>query len=95
MATTIYSGNKVTLANTTEVDLEFGDLVDSQAKETLLYIRVDADNSGTIQFAAGRAITDDDQPFAAGITVPITVRDGFRNLRAKASAGGQSFCVTH
>jgi hypothetical protein len=91
----VYSGYKVTSAGTAEVELQFSDLPTSQSVKTLVYVQVDASNSGTIQFSAGRDITASYNAYAAGAKIPVSVYNGYYNLRYKASASSQSFTVTH
>jgi hypothetical protein len=91
----IYSGYVVTSAGDSEVVLQFSDLAQSQTTKTLLYIQLDADNSGTIQFSAGQTITASFAAYDPGDRVPITICNGYTNLRYKASGASQSFTVTH
>lgn len=93
--TYIYSGYVVTSSGTSEVELEFTDLPKSSTTKVLVYIQVDADNSGTIQFSSGRTITASFAACDPGQKVPMTITNGYFNLRYKASASSQSFTVTH
>ena len=89
------SGCKVVSTGSSEKELQFVDLQTATRMDKLIYIQVDADNSGTIQFSAGRSITSAFVAYPAGAKVPITIRNGFDNLRYKASGSGQEFSVTH
>jgi hypothetical protein len=93
--TFIYSGYTVTSSGTSEVELEFTDLPKSSTSKILVYIQVDDDNSGTVQFSSGRTITASFAAYDAGAKVPITITNGYFNLRYKASGASQSFTVTH
>ena len=92
---TVYSGYAITSSGSTEVEIQFGDLSDIANVKTMIYVQVDAGNSGTIQFSVGRAINASSQPYAAGSRIPIGIINGTKNLRYKASGSGQTFSVTH
>ena len=89
------SGCKTVSTGSSEKELQFVDLQTATRMDRLIYIQVDADNSGTIQFSAGRSITSAFVAYPAGAKVPLTIRNGFDNLRYKASGSGQEFSVTH
>lgn len=93
--TTIYSGNLITSAGTTEVELQFGDLPTNNPPQTVVYIQVSSANSGTIQFSIGKTIDGTYTAWSAGAQIPMTITNGLKNLRYKASASGQKFSVTH
>lgn len=92
--TVVYSGYVITSSGTTEVELQFSDLIVSSNK-TLVYIQVDAANSGTVQFSVGKTIDASHQLYAASTKVPISITNGVHNLRYKASASSQKFSVSH
>lgn len=93
--TYIYSGYVVTSSGTSEVELQFSDLAVSQIVKTLIYVQVSEDNSGTLQFSSGRTITSDFSTYSAGAKIPLTITNGYYNLRYKASGASQVFSVTH
>jgi hypothetical protein len=92
---TIYSGYSITSAGSTEVELQFGDIATVNATKTTVYVQVASGNSGTIQFSVGREVDASHAAYAAGSKIPITITNGTRNLRYKASAASQTFTVTH
>jgi len=80
---------------TTEDEYQFTDLTTSQTKEYTLTIRVSPDNAGTVQFAVGRAVVATDRASAPGETRMMTIKSGYRNLRAKGSTSGQKFTADY
>lgn len=93
--TVVYAGYVVTSSGTTEVELQFSDLSTFSSVHTLVYVQTASTNSGTIQFSAGHTIDANYAAWPAGSRIPITISNGYRNLRYKASASSQSFYVTH
>lgn len=90
----INNGDKITSSGTTEVELEFNDDQVYTRPSQVVYIKLDDANTGTIQFSVGTTVTASHQAWAAGTKFPITVKNGVKNLRYKASATGQSFVIT-
>ncbi len=90
--TYINVGDKITSAGTSEIELQFNNVIGSGSQT--IYIIVDSGNTGTIQFSVGTAITGNSQPYAAGAKIPLTIINGLYNLRYKASAASNSFSVT-
>lgn len=90
--TTVKIGEKITSADTVQVEVQLN--VVRAGVTQLIYITVDASNSGTIQFAVGEVINEDNYPWPAGSKIPITIKNGKSNLRYKASAASQSFVIT-
>jgi hypothetical protein len=89
-----YTGREQTIGTTEDVYI-FLDLPQSKTTEYTLTIRCHPDNSGTIQFAAGRAVVAGDRASIANETRCITIRSGYSNLRAKASGAGQKFTADY
>lgn len=90
--TQVKIGQKITSADTVQVQID----VPSQNLPTqrTVYITVDQNNSGTIQFSVGdKVINNTFYAFPAGSKVPITIRKG-TGLRYKASSASQSFVIT-
>jgi hypothetical protein len=88
----------ITSAGTAEVEIQFNAPTLSTSWHTV-YIFVNGSNTGTIQFTrqikgGADIIVAGHHPFEAGDKVPITIQNGVYNLRYKASAAGQKFCVT-
>lgn len=92
-ATTIKIGEKVTSAGSSEIEVEFNATVGSSTYQTI-YVTVDPGNSGTIQFSVGETIVAGHNAWPAGSRFPITIRNGIKNLRYKASGASQSFVCT-
>ncbi len=92
---TVYSGNEITSSGTTEVELQFGDLATNNPPNTVVFIQVSSSNSGTIQFSVNRTIDGTYTAWAASSQIPMTITNGLRNLRYKASASGQKFSISH
>lgn len=91
--TVVRVGEQITLADTVQVEFEL-DVVKPPSTYQVIYVFVDAENSGTIQFSAdGRKINDDQYPFPAGSKFPVTIKNGRMNLRAKASGASQTFTI--
>jgi len=92
---TVYSGNLITSSGTTEVELQFGDLPTNNSPSMVVYIQVASTNSGTIQFSVGRTIDGSYTAWPAGSQISMSITNGLKNLRYKASATNQKFSITH
>jgi hypothetical protein len=93
--TTIKIGEKVTSAGTSEVVVQLNYVRPNvQNGSQLIYVQLDPNNSGTIQFSVGEAIVAGHYAWPASSKFPITIKNGVANLRYKASASSQSFVVT-
>lgn len=94
-------GDEVTSSGSSETLITYTDPigVSSNAPVTL-YITLDANNSGTVQFSKGSSVGASAKAHAAGAKFPFTVRSTTSSgavivqLRYKASATGQKFTVT-
>lgn len=90
---TIDCGETVTSSGTDVIEVEFTHMI--KTDWTNIYIHVDADNSGTIQFAVGKSDMTGQEAVVAGAKIPLKVRNGKYNLYYKASGASQSFFVTY
>lgn len=94
-------GDEITSAGSSVTQVTFTDPVGvSSGAPVTLYIKVDADNTGTIKFSKTSTVGASAAANAAGATIPLTVRATTSsgsvvvNLWYQASAADQSFVVT-
>lgn len=98
VATTVYSGDIITSAGTTEVELQFGDMRTGVKEWVTITVLSDS-----IRFSSGRTITNAKGARCAGEKFAISVTNGVTNapsggggnLRYKANSSGDKFVVTH
>ena len=95
MATTIVNNQKITSADASEVEVQFNAVAQATFPQPFQEVTIEADsaNSGTIQFSVGEAIVAGHDTLAAGEKIILTIRNGYQNLRYKASGAGQIFTV--
>lgn len=88
----VLTGQDITVG-TTETEYQFSDMKISNVAQPI-YIHVDADNTGTIQFTTGTPVVAGTKAWAAGAKIPWRIYNGSQNLTAQGSLAGQKFVVT-